>query len=189
MTAPARVLRAIVMAVVMAASADRVTAQVSRSEALALVFPDAQISDERIFLTDAQRQSASRRAGETIESSLVTRYTAIRGGALLGRAYVDTHTVRTKRESVLVSLDASGAVKRVDVVAFLEPPEYRAPTAFTDQFTGRRLDDQLRLQRAIRPLAGATLTAGALTDAVRRVLAIDAVLGAGTAPSAGAAAR
>jgi hypothetical protein len=39
----------------------------------------------------------------------------------------------------------------------------------------------VRLHRAIRPIAGATLTAGAVTEAVRRVLAIDEVLGAADA--------
>ena len=102
----------------------------------------------------------------------------------MGHAYVDTHVVRTKKETVLVSLDASGAVKRVDVIAMLEPPEYRAPQPFLRQFTGRRLQDDLRLQRAIRPIAGATLTANAVTDAVRRVLAIDAVLSSPAVPKA-----
>jgi hypothetical protein len=61
-------------------------------------------------------------------------------------------------------------------VAFLEPEEYQAPSAFLDQYRGKALDEDLRLQRAIRPIAGATLTARAVNDATRRVLAIDRVL-------------
>ena len=152
----------------------------SREQALALAYPGATFAAEQIFLTDTQVKTAAQRAGQPLPTALVARYTATLNGVSAGRAYVDTHTVRTKRESVLVSLDAGGRIKRVDVLAFLEPPEYRAPQAFVNQFTGRALDDDLRLQRAIRPIAGATLTADALTNAARRVLAIDGALAAGS---------
>ena len=156
-------------------------AQLSRDEALALVYPGATFSAERLFLTAEQVKAASARAGAAVETPLIARYTAQRDGSVVGRAYIDTHTVRTKKESLLISLDADSRVRRVDVVAFLEPPDYRAPAPFVGQFTGRRLEDDVRLNRAIRPIAGATLTAIAVTDAVRRVLAIDAVLTAADA--------
>jgi hypothetical protein len=89
---------------------------------------------------------------------------------------VDTHTVRTKRESLLVSLDAGSTVMRVDVTAFLEPGEYLPRDAWLRQYDDRPLSDDLAVNRAIRPIAGATLTAQAVNGAVRRVLAIDAVL-------------
>lgn len=158
----------------------------SRDEALALAFPGASTTVERVFLTAEQMKAAADRAGVAVASALVGRSIAMKDNALVGRAYVDTHVVRTKKETLLVSLDASGAVKRVDVIAMLEPPEYRAPQPFLGQFTGHRLEDDLRLQRSIRPIAGATLTANAVTDAVRRVLAIDAVLSRGGAPKASA---
>ena len=51
-----------------------------------------------------------------------------------------------------------------------------AKDAWKAQFSGHRLDDELSLKRAIRPLGGATLTANALTDASRRCLALWQVL-------------
>jgi hypothetical protein len=65
------------------------------------------------------------------------------------------------------------------VTAFLEPPDYLASERWLRQYARRRLDDDLALQRAIRPIAGATLTANATNAAVRRVLAIDRILEAG----------
>lgn len=148
----------------------------TREEALALAYPGAAFAAERLFLTTEQRKRASAAAGVELTSSLVARYVATIDGRLAGRAYVDTHTVRTKKQTLLVSLDAAGKVKRVDVTAFLEPHEYQAPQPFLNQYRDRTLTEDLRLQRAIRPIAGATLTAVAATDAVRRVLAIDSVL-------------
>jgi hypothetical protein len=113
-----------------------------------------------------------------VESALVARYLALAEGKVVGRAYVDTHTVRTKRQSLLICLDERGDVRRIEVTAFLEPPEYMAPPAWYAQFGGKPLNDDLNMNRAIRPIAGATLTAAATTRAVRRVLAIDRVLSA-----------
>ena len=65
---------------------------------------------------------------------------------------------------------------RVEVVAFREPTEYMAKPAWITQFQGKALDQDLKLNRSIRPLSGATLTAHALTDAARRCLALHQVL-------------
>lgn len=151
----------------------------SRGEALAAVYPGADIRAEQVFLTAAQTKQVAARASVESPSALVARYLATRNGALVGRAYVDTHTVRTKQESLLISLDANGRVLRVDVTAFLEPSEYRASQPWLGQYTGRELNADLAVNRAIRPIAGATLTARAANAAVRRVLAIDEVLKAG----------
>lgn len=147
-----------------------------REEALAATYPGAVIEAQRVFLTDAQVAAAAALGGEEVPSALVARYVARRDGQVVGRAYVDTHVVRTKRESLLVSLDADGALRRIDVTAFLEPREFMAPAAWMAQFDGRALTDDLAINRAIRPIAGATLTARATTEAVRRVMAIDTVV-------------
>jgi len=148
----------------------------SRDEALRLAFPGADVRAERVFLTADQQQRAARLAGVEVPSALVARYVVRRNGITEGRAYVDTHTVRTKRQSLLISLSADGRVRRVDVVAFLEPAEYRAPSPWLDQYRERALEPDVAIHRAIRPLAGATLTARVTNEAVRRALAIDRVV-------------
>jgi hypothetical protein len=151
-------------------------AQVTREEALAAVYPGATIRPEQVFLTPSQQKLVLTRSDSDVTSALVARYIATRDGKVVGRAYVDTHTVRTKKESLLVSLDESGRVKRVDVTAFLEPAEYQAKEPWLRQYRDRTLTDDVAVNRAIRPIAGATLTARATNAAVRRVLAIDEVL-------------
>lgn len=169
------VARAAGVLVLTLATAGPVAAQITREDALALAYPGATVRAERVFLTAAEQREAASRAGVEIPTALVARYVATAGGAIVGRAYVDTHVVRTKRESLLVALDADGRVKRVEVTAFLEPAEYTPPEPWRRQYEGRALTDEVAVNRAIRPIAGATLTARAVNDAVRRVLAIDAV--------------
>ncbi len=149
---------------------------ITRDEALAAVYPGADVEAERVFLTADQTERAVALSGGEVPSALVARYVARRDGQIVGRAYVDTHIVRTKRESLLISLDGAGRVRRIDVTAFLEPREYQASDRWLAQYDDRLLEDDLALQRAIRPIAGATLTAIAANTAVRRVLAIDQVL-------------
>jgi electron transport complex protein RnfG len=148
----------------------------TREEVLASVYLGATVEAERVFLTSDQIKRASELARVDIESSLVARYVVREGGLVVGRAYVDTHVVRTKPESILVALTSDGAVRRVEITAFLEPRDYLVSQEWLRQFDAQPLNDDVALQRAIRPIAGATLTARSVTDAVRRVMAIDEVL-------------
>lgn len=150
--------------------------QSTRDEALARVFPGADIRAERVFLTQAQRAAAEELSGVDLPSLLIARYQATRNGTVVGSAYVDTHVVRTKNESLLISLDSERRIIRIEVTAFLEPPEYRAPDGWLEQYESKMLTEDLYLNRSIRPIAGATLTARAAAEAARRVLAIDRVL-------------
>ena len=159
---------------------------VSREEALAAVFPGATIDADRVFLTDDQVERIAALARAEVPSKIYARYVAMRGGRMVGRAYVDTHVVRTKRESLLVSLEADGRVRRIDVTAFLEPPEYVPSEPWRRQYYDKPLSDELAVQRSIRPIAGATLTTGAVNAAVRRALALDQVLLAGAADTGAA---
>ncbi len=152
---------------------------VSREEALASAFPGAVVTSERIFLTDAQVNRIEALSRADVDSKLYARYIATKDGEVIGRAYVDTHQVRTKKESLVVSLNADGRVRRIDVTVFLEPPDYIAGPSWVAQFYDRPLDRDLAIQRVIRPIAGATITANTVTLAVRRVMALDQVLRVG----------
>lgn len=151
----------------------------TQEEALAAAFPAPAVTErETAFLTDAQLARARRLAGDdvAIDQGVVTYYAARRGGAPAGVAYFDAHRVRTKAEVIMVALTPDGRVDRVEVLKFTEPPEYRAPDGWIQQFDGRVLDDDLSMKGAILNITGATLTARAMTRAVRRVLALHAVI-------------
>jgi electron transport complex protein RnfG len=172
-----------VVAATLLAVAAAATVLVSVEEALALAFPGATTRRETLFLTEDQLQEAFELSGAELPSALVTRYTATdAGGAVVGHAYLDTHRVRTLPETLMIVVTPAGAVGRVEVVVFREPVEYMPREGWYHQYDGEELDDDLSLKRDIRPVTGATLTARATTEAVRRVLAIHRVVTAGSAP-------
>jgi Na+-translocating ferredoxin:NAD+ oxidoreductase subunit G len=146
-------------------------------EALKLAFPAAAIERRTAYLTEAQQKAVQKLSGdEEPPSALVTYYVASKEGRLVGTAYLDTHTVRTMPETILVAVDPAGAVVRVEVLSFSEPEEYMPREHWYAQFQGKPLDDELSMKRGIRAVTGATLTARATTDTARRVLALQRVL-------------
>jgi hypothetical protein len=148
-------------------------------EALKLAFPDCQVERKTAYLTAEQVQRARELSGVEVPSALVTYSVARRGGQLAGTAWFDTHRVRTLPETLMVVVDPQGRVVRVEVISFREPEEYLPRGIWYEQFRGHGLDRELQLKQGIHQVTGATLTARATTDAVRRVLALHQVIGGG----------
>lgn len=144
----------------------------SMDEALRMAFPDCEVERESVFLTEAEVAAASELAGQPRSRALVVRYVARRGGERFGTAYFDTHRVRTLDETIMVVVQPNGSIGRIEVISFAEPPDYLPREGWYRQFDGRGLDDDLEMNRGIRAVTGATLTANATTAAARRVLAV-----------------
>ena len=173
---PSSVVVALLLGALVAADAASARVLLTVDEALALAFPAAEIERGTLYLTPQQLDRAETLAGQRPGSAIVHPYVARRDGALVGTAYFDFHVVRTLAETVMVTVDPAGKISRIEVLSFDEPPEYLPRAAWYRQFAGRELDAELELRRAIRPVAGATLTARATTDAARRVLALHRVI-------------
>ena len=67
-------------------------------------------------------------------------------------------------------------IRRLELLRFQELPDYRPPAAWLQLFQGRELDSQLSLKGSVVKLTGATLTADAVTDAARRMLALHQIV-------------
>jgi hypothetical protein len=153
------------------------TVFLAKDEALALAFPGAERIEERVFiLTDAQKAEVERQARAPLESQLWAIHVGWKGTEVLGYAVIDSHVVRTMPETFMVVIDPKGTLRRVDVLAFHEPPEYLPTARWIEQFSGRGLDDDLKLGAGVQGITGATLSAQAMTAGVRRALALFTVL-------------
>ena len=157
-----------------AALAGAAAAQVfmTQAQALAQAFPGARIERRALALTEEQRGALEQRARVRVTSRLATAYLAWHGDTLSGTAFFDSRVVRTMPAVLMVTVAPDTTVRRVDILAFHEPPDYRPTPRWLDQFPGHHLDDGLWPQRDIRTLAGATLTTRAVTESVRLALAL-----------------
>jgi len=141
----------------------------TQEQALATAFaPNVKVARQKFFLTPEQAAAARQESGVDFDDRLVVRYAGSDGRV----AYFDTHRVRTEAETVMVVVMPDGSVDRVEILSFSEPMDYFPKRRWLDQLLHRRLDRDLALNRAVRPISGASLTGRALVNATRKVLAL-----------------
>ncbi len=145
----------------------------SQKDALTLAFPGGAPERRTAYLSEAQAAAAESSARAKLESRVWTYY--VSGSTT---AYFESHPVRTMNETIMVVVGPQDRVSFVEILSFAEPDDYLASPRWLRQLVGRRLDDELAVRRGLRGIAGATLTAEAVSRAVRRVLAVHAVLNA-----------
>ena len=144
----------------------------SKKEAMELAFGEqAQVEMLSLFLTEEQTKEIQRRAKVTIDSALFTFYVGKRQETLLGYAAIETHTVRTRPETLLIVLSPEGELRRIEVLAFHEPPEYQPPARWFEQLYRRPLE-ALDFNTEVQGITGATLSSRSALDSARKVLAV-----------------
>jgi hypothetical protein len=149
--------------------------------AVRAVFPAAdEITAKDVILTDEMIGRIERLARARVRERLVTFYTARRAGAVVGYAVIHSHVVRTKRETLSLAFEPDGRLRRIAVLAFLEPSEYRPSDRWLAQFGGKGAGDRLAVGQDIAPISGATLTARGVAEESRWLLqALHEAMGVG----------
>ena len=156
-------------------------------QALDAVFPQPMKVERRtLYLNEAQARRAAEAAGVPVEGRVIPYYVGSRDRRGTGFAYFDTHLVRTLPETILVFLAPDGELARLEIVSFDEPEDYLPSSRWLQQFPGRGLED-LGPRQGIRALTGATLSARAVTQAARRILALHRLFVAAPAGAPGGA--
>jgi len=163
--------------VMFAALAARARVLMTQQQALASAFPaGTKVTREKFFLTPQQLSAARRESGVDFNDQLIIRYAGTRDGKIIGWAYFDAHRVRTLPETVMIVVTPDAKIDRVDILSFDEPTDYFPKRRWLDQLLHRRLDAELSLNGAVRPISGASLTGRAIVNASRKILALHHVL-------------
>jgi hypothetical protein len=160
-----------------AAEGARAKVFLTQQEAIAIAFPDAErIEDETFVLSAEQAKRVEELSKAPLETRLVRIWRGLRGGAVQGYALIDVHNVRTHPEAFLVVLTPEGNVRSVRILAFHEPLDYLPSERWYRQFDGKGPGDALRVGGDLHGIVGATLSAQATSQGVRRALALHRVL-------------
>lgn len=145
----------------------------AQDEALEEAFPRAgSVKRHAVILTEEEREQVQKRARAKVESKLVTVFEGRSDNGSLGFAFIDSVVVRTFTTTFLVKLTPEGTVSRVMILAFHEPPEYLPSDRWLTQFKDKPLSADLSPGRKIVGIVGSTLSAHAISDGVRRALAM-----------------
>jgi hypothetical protein len=147
----------------------------SKNEAMELAFGQgAQVEQLSLFPDDAQTAKIQQLAKVKLDSGLFTFYMAKNQDKPLGYAAIETNTVRTKPETLMIVLTPEGELRNVYTLAFHEPPEYMPPEHWFEKLYKRRLTDMD--SKAVDGISGATLSTHASIDSIRKVMAVYEVL-------------
>jgi hypothetical protein len=168
-----RAVQKVVVAVALAAAATAAAAQQPPKDEVVVrsLFPDAErVTAKDVLLTDDLVQRIERLARARVKERLVTFYAAQKGSATVGWAVIHSHVVRTKRETFAIAFEPDGRIRKISVLAFLEPPEYKPAERWLAQFAGKGPGERLAVGDDLAPISGATLTARGIAEESRWLL-------------------
>jgi Na+-translocating ferredoxin:NAD+ oxidoreductase RnfG subunit len=148
----------------------------SKNEALELAFgKDIQVEQLSLFPDEQQVEKIQTLAKAKLDTGLFTFYVGKDKDKILGYAAIETGTVRTKPETLMIVLTPDGELRNITTLAFHEPPEYQPPERWFEQLYKRQLAE-MDFNKGIDGISGATLSTRAAVSSVRKVMAVYQVM-------------
>ncbi|MBK8816189.1 MAG: FMN-binding protein [Methylococcaceae bacterium] len=144
----------------------------SKNEAMVLAFGEAaKVETLSLFPDEQQKQTIEKEAKVKLDSGMFSFYVGKQEDKIVGYASIETITVRTKPETLMIVLTPEGSVRNVYTLAFHEPPEYQPPENWFNQLIGKPLEE-MDFSKGIQGVAGATLSTRAAVSSTRKVVSI-----------------
>lgn|SRR5574338_434100 len=132
------------------------------------IFPNKSMSAAPVKLTPAQRKAIEQSSGVRVLKNDQQVWRVNGGGWFIVDEVVGKHEFIT----YAIGLNPNGSVKQIEVMDYRETygGEIRNET-WRAQFIGKTSQSQLKLDRDIKNISGATLSCRHITDGVKRLLA------------------
>ncbi len=169
-----RIFKQLILGVVLTVTSASSFATVfySKTEAMELAFGvGTTIESLSLFPDETQTARIQQIAKVNLESGLFTFYVGKNQDKILGYAAIETTTVRTKPETLMIVLTPEGELSKVVTLAFHEPAEYQPPDTWYEKLYKRTLTD-MDFNKGVDGITGATLSTRAGLASVRKVMAI-----------------
>ena len=149
------------------------TTYLTVEQAQQLMFPGAMLTPAPVHLDDHQREAVASASGVPMNHADVPAWRASSGGWFYLDAVIGKHELIT----YALGVDGHGTIIDVEILDYRESygGEIRN-TNWRRQFVHKTAGDPLQLDRDIRNISGATLSSRHVTDGIRRLLAIHALL-------------
>lgn len=148
----------------------------SKEEAMELAFGKGKTVDLlSLFPDERQLAKIEPLAKAKLESAMFTFYVGKEQGKVLGYAAIESVTVRTQPETLMIVLTPEGELRNVYTLAFHEPPEYMPPERWFEQLYKRPLAE-MDFSKGVDGISGATLSTRAGLGSIRKVMAVYQVM-------------
>lgn len=137
------------------------------------IFPDERLVAAAFSLTPDQRKAVEKVSGVKVRTTEIRAWKSPSGGWLLVDDVIGKHEFIT----YALGLRSDGTILKIEVMDYREnygdavrKPEWRS------QFVGKKHGQTLKLGEDIRNVSGATLSCQHITQGVRRLLAVHALV-------------
>ncbi len=148
------------------------TVYYSKNEAMELAFgAGATVEPLSLFPDEDQVVKIEQVAKIKLESGLFTFYVGKNQDKIVGYAAIETSTVRTKPETLMIVLSPEGELNHVYTLAFHEPSEYEPPQAWYEKLYKKPLAN-MDFNKGVDGISGATLSTRTALNSIRKVMMI-----------------
>lgn len=152
----------------MLAPAALATTYLNVEQAQQAIFPGAALEPMPLVLSDAQARAIEDSSGVAVRARELRAWRVAGGGWFIVDEVVGKHDFIT----YALGIDAAGAVRGIEVMEYRESYGYQIrDPRWRAQFTGKKADAPLKLDRDIANISGATLSCRHIADGVKRLLA------------------
>ncbi|MBI3320191.1 MAG: FMN-binding protein [Candidatus Omnitrophica bacterium] len=161
-------------ALVLGGGEARAKVYLTRDEALRLAFgPSTTVSEDHRTVPSTSRAAIEQRLNRKITEDSFTFYVGHSAGGIEGYGLVLDEMGKHEPITFLVTITPDGHVKDVMVLEYRESRggEVRQKS-FLKQYVGKTSRDPLELDEDITPMTGATISARAVSDGVKKALLI-----------------
>lgn len=148
----------------------------SKNEAMEQAFgAGVQIEQLSLFPDENQTAKIQQDSKAKLDSGMFTFYVGKKQDKILGYAAIETSTVRTKPETLMIVLTPDGELSKVLTLAFHEPPEYQPAQGWYEKLYMRPLAD-MAFNKGVDGISGATLSTRSALDSIRKVMVLYQVM-------------
>ncbi len=136
-------------------------------QAQKVLLPGASLSKVFTTLSDAQEKAIEKASGVRVREKQIKAWRSGSGEWFIADNVVGKHEFI----DFAIALTRDGAVKGVEVLTYRESygGEVRNPK-WRSQFTGKKLDSPVKIDKDIKNISGATLSSVHITEGVRRLM-------------------
>jgi len=169
--------RVLPLAALAFAPAAYATQYLSAEAAQRQAFPEATAFIPVPLALDAEARARLATVARPPEAGDPRVWRAMAGERALGTFYADAVIGKQEYIGFALALDATGHVLRLDVLEYRETHGWEIRNErWRAQFVGKTAADPVEVSRDIANISGATLSCRHVTDGVRRLLALNALL-------------
>lgn len=163
-----------ILVLISGSSLEAQTVYLKPAEALKVIFHDSkEVVSESKKLTTGQKTLLEKRLGMRLAKEEWTFYIARSDQKIDGYALIDNEIGKTEPITFLTAITPSGGVKEVEILVYREPIGSEVhDKRFLKQYRGKKAADPVRVGQDIANISGATLSARAVSNGVKRALAL-----------------